>query len=250
MIDENKRTTSGLELAADLHTHTVASGHAYSTVRENALYASQKGIVMIGVTDHGPAIGGGPHPFHFANLKALPEHLYGVRLLKGAEVNLTSPEGEVDLPAEILEQLEIVIGSWHSRQKFESFGVEENTRIIINLINNPFVQVLGHPDNPLFPTDYDKIAAAAKSAGVALELNNASLNGVARGGKANRDNCRRLAEAIKRQGAKIIISSDAHIFTRVGEFDEAVVLAESVGLTEADIINASEEKVKAFLEID
>lgn len=239
-----------ITIIADLHTHTVASGHAYSTIRENALYASQKGLEMIGLTDHGPAIGGGPHPFHFANLKALPEHLYGVRLLKGAEVNLISPEGEVDLPKEILEQLEVVIGSWHSHQKFESFGVEENTRIIINLIKNPLIQILGHPDNPLFPVDYDKIAAAAKDRGVAMEINNASLNGIARGGEANKDNCRKLAEAIKRQGAKVVVSSDAHIFTRVGEVGEALVLAESVGLTADDIINTSEEKVKKFLEIE
>ena len=45
----------------DTHTHTVASGHAYSTLIENAKAASAKGLKALAVTDHGVAMPGGPH---------------------------------------------------------------------------------------------------------------------------------------------------------------------------------------------
>ena len=71
-----------MKIEADLHTHSVASGHAYSTISELALAAAERGLKMIAITDHGPAIPGGPHLYHFSNLKVLPEYLHGVRLLK------------------------------------------------------------------------------------------------------------------------------------------------------------------------
>ena len=51
----------------DLHTHTVASGHAYSTVTENASYAEQKGLELLGISDHAPKMPGGTHFFYFLN---------------------------------------------------------------------------------------------------------------------------------------------------------------------------------------
>ena len=82
---------------ADLHVHTVASGHAYSTIGEIAVEAGRKGLRLVGMTDHGPALPGGPHPYHFAALRFVPETLHGVRILRGVEANILGP-GQLDLP--------------------------------------------------------------------------------------------------------------------------------------------------------
>src|SRR5512146_3220126 len=54
-----------LKIVADMHTHTIASGHAYSTVNELAHAAAAKGLAAMAITDHGPALPGGPHLYHF-----------------------------------------------------------------------------------------------------------------------------------------------------------------------------------------
>ena len=71
-----------IRLEADLHVHTVASGHAYSTVEEITREAARRGLTLVGITDHGPGLPGGAHQYHFWNLRILPEVLNGVRILK------------------------------------------------------------------------------------------------------------------------------------------------------------------------
>ena len=86
-----------MKIVADLHIHTVSSGHAYSTVMENVRAAADKGLEMIAITDHGPAMPGGPHEYHFGNMQVLPDELFGVRILKGVEANVIDRAGNLDL---------------------------------------------------------------------------------------------------------------------------------------------------------
>ena len=72
----------------DLHTHTVASGHAYCSLREMARAASDKGLELLGITEHAPMMPGTCHEFYFNNLKVVPRELYGIQLLLGSEVNI------------------------------------------------------------------------------------------------------------------------------------------------------------------
>lgn len=65
----------------DLHTHTVASGHAYCSLREMARAASDKGLELLGITEHAPMMPGTCHEFYFNNLKVVPRELYGIQLL-------------------------------------------------------------------------------------------------------------------------------------------------------------------------
>ena len=67
-----------MQFFIDLHTHTIASDHAYSTIVECVNYAKNNGIVMFATTDHGPALEDGPHPWHFNNLKVVPRICDGV----------------------------------------------------------------------------------------------------------------------------------------------------------------------------
>lgn len=68
----------------DVHTHTVASGHAFSTLQEMAVAASEKGLKLLGITEHAPGIPGTCSPIYFRNLHVVPRRIYGVELLIGA----------------------------------------------------------------------------------------------------------------------------------------------------------------------
>lgn len=81
----------------DLHTHTVASGHAYCTLREMAKAASEKGLKVLGITEHAPKMPGTCHNYYFHNLKVVPRQMYGITLLLGAELNILDFDGNVDL---------------------------------------------------------------------------------------------------------------------------------------------------------
>lgn len=73
-----------MKLLVDTHTHTVASGHAYSTLRENALFAAKKGLEAFCCTDHGPGLAGGAPDFIISVLQGLPDVLEGVRMIRAA----------------------------------------------------------------------------------------------------------------------------------------------------------------------
>ena len=77
----------------DLHTHTVVSGHAYSTLNENIAAAREHGLTIYGVSDHTPKMPGSTHLFYFRNLHVVPEFVQGIRVLKGAELNVMDVEG-------------------------------------------------------------------------------------------------------------------------------------------------------------
>ena len=79
---------------ADVHMHSVMSGHAFGTVRELAAEAAAKGLKLIGVTEHGPGIPGTCDLIYFRNLVDAARVLYGVEMLYGSEVNVLN-SGEV-----------------------------------------------------------------------------------------------------------------------------------------------------------
>ena len=97
----------------DLHTHTIASGHAYNTLYEMAQAASEKKLTLFGCTEHGPRMGGAPHELYFINFKVIPSHLYGVRVLMGCELNILDCEGHVDLTPYYLRKMDYAIASIH-----------------------------------------------------------------------------------------------------------------------------------------
>ncbi len=98
---------------ADLHVHTLASGHAFSTPLEIASVAREKGLELVAILDHGPALPGGAHPYYFSNLIALPRRIEGVLFLRGVEANITSQKGELDLSEAILSQIDLVGVEFH-----------------------------------------------------------------------------------------------------------------------------------------
>ncbi len=93
-------------IQADMHTHTIASTHAYSTLLENITFAKNKGLKGIAVTDHTNLMPDSPHVWHLHNFKCLPREHDGVCIIRGAEMNITDFNGGLDLPPKELEMLE------------------------------------------------------------------------------------------------------------------------------------------------
>ena len=87
-----------MRFLVDLHTHTLASQHAYSTIKEYVEAADDKGIAMFATTDHGPDLEDGCHPWHFGNLRTIPHIIDKIAILHGVECNIRK-DGSVDLDA-------------------------------------------------------------------------------------------------------------------------------------------------------
>ncbi len=159
---------------SDIHTHSIASGHGTTcTISDMAKAASQKGLKLLGITDHGPATLAAGTFSYFRSLIYSPRKRFDVELLYGIELNILATDGKTDLPQELLDKLDYAIASMHY-QNFRPKTREENTAAFLNVMKNPVVKILGHIDNPQYDIDYDAVVKAAGENGVLLEINEAS----------------------------------------------------------------------------
>lgn len=234
-----------MEFIIDAHCHTLASGHAYSTVNEIAQAAATRGLALVAITDHAPNMPGSCGLFHFMNLIVLPETLHGVRLCSGAELNIMDEDGTVDLPESVLKKLDVVIASLHP-PCFEPREEKRVTAALINTMENPHVRVIGHPGDPRYPFDIDAVADAAVRTGTLLEINNSSLSAKSlRGGNAGM--IENIARACLARDWPVILGSDAHFMDDVGRVDEAAALAQRAGLPGELIVNTSLELFRQYI---
>ena len=97
-----------MKILLDVHTHTVASGHAFSTLQEMVRTAADKGLQILGITEHTGGIPGTCSPIYFRNLPVVPRLMYGVELLLGAEINIVDYEGSLDLEEEYFKFLDFI----------------------------------------------------------------------------------------------------------------------------------------------
>lgn len=229
----------------DLHTHTVASGHAYCTLREMAKAASEKGLEVLGITEHAPMMPGTCHKFYFQNIKVVPRELYGVKLLLGTEANILDAEGTLDLSNRTLSTLDIVIASLHV-PCMKPGTREENTAACINVMKNPYVNIIGHPDDGRYDLDYPALVQAAKEYGKVLELNNHSLEP-----DCNRTNAVEndtiMLTLCKQYGVPVVMGSDAHFDTLIAGFDNAVKLLKELDFPEELVLNRSVDAIRNYV---
>ena len=233
-----------MKFIADLHVHTISSGHAYSTVIEVARAAADKGTLqMIAFTDHGPNMPGGPHAYYFSNLVAIPEKLFGIRILKGIEANVMDREGTLDLDEARLAKLDLVAAGLHTF--CAPYGTpDENTTMMINAMRNPFVDIVVHPGNPEYLVNEAVIVQAAAQFDVALEVNNCSLTAARQGSEPH---CHNIIKLAKIYGTKLIVGSDSHFADTVGGFGAASEILEFHEIPEAQVLNTSLDKILAHL---
>jgi len=231
-----------MKLVADLHVHTILSGHAYSTVQETALAAKEKGLEMIAFTEHGPAMDGFALPIYFTNMSVFPHSMSGVKILRGAEVNVVDDKGRVDLEDRVLESLDFVMAGLHD-VVLPVGDVVTNTDTMVNALAHPLVDAISHPCNPYFPIDIPEVVKAAKEYGKLLEINNNSF--YIRPGSHGISV--KMAELCAQAGIPVICGSDCHISFDVGNFDNALTILKEARFPEELLLNTSCEALMAHL---
>ena len=231
-------------IVADLHCHTIASTHAYSTVTEIAEEAARLGLTAVAVTDHGPEMPDAPHLWHFLNLQVLPPRIAGVRVLRGAEINVTDFSGRLDLPEEALNQLDIRIASMHN-PAMPRGGIEEITAAWLAVAENPGVDIIGHCGTPAYPFDYERVIPAFGRAGKVVEINEGSF--LVRADSL--PNCRRIAELCARHGVRVTLDSDAHYHQRMGRVPQCRRLLEEIGFPPELVVSGSRRTFADFCRV-
>ncbi|MCC5912337.1 MAG: phosphatase [Clostridiaceae bacterium] len=234
-----------MEFILDTHCHTIASGHAYSTIQEMAEFAAKKGFKLIGITDHGPEMPGSCHLLHFKNLRVVPKEINGVEILKGVEANILDHTGKLDIPKSVLEDLDLVIVSFH-KPCIKPGSIKENTQTLIGLMEKPYVHIIGHPGNPAYPIDIEAVVEAAKETKTLIEINNSSLKpGSFR--KGSKENCYKILKACKEKGAAVVVGSDSHMSFQIGNFSSAREMIEELQVPQELIVNTSVERLKEYI---
>lgn len=233
-------------LKLDLHTHTLASGHAFGTITEMAEAAAERGIEILGITEHSRGIPGTCEDIYFSNLRVVPRELKGIRLLFGSEINIIDYEGKLSMDEKLMKQLDIRIAGIHG-QCYQFGSIEQNTEAVIGAIRNPLVDVISHPDDGFCPLDYERIVKAAEEYHTLLEFNNNSLRMTSR--KNVFENQVTLLRLCKQKNQSILISSDAHFPTDIGNTDEVEKVFAEVDFPEELILNYYPEKLISFLSI-
>jgi len=234
-----------MNFVSDLHTHTIVSGHAYSTILENAKYASDIGLKILGVTEHGPNMPGAPDPWYFGNLKVLPRELFGVKMLYGCEANIIDYEGNLDLEIERQQLLDIMIVSLHEPLMQGGGDIDSNTDALLKTMDNPYVNILGHIGNPRFPIHEELIIKKAKEKNILIEINNSSFLTSRKGSDIN---CTKIAKLCKEYNVKIIVNSDAHFCYSIGNFAAVDKMLKDIDMPCELIVNANEERLIKFLQ--
>lgn len=231
-------------LISDLHIHTVASQHAYSTISDVVSAAREKNLGIIGITDHGPAMLDGPKEYYFLNMRLIPRDWDGITVLRGVELNIIDEYGMVDLKSHFINHLDYAIASCHLGTIPFSYSKDQYTNAYLLSLDHPKVKILGHVDNPAVPFDMEAVLEKAKKKKVLIEVNNSSYRTDIRPG--SRDTGIKMLELAKKMEVPVIVNSDAHISFDVGVFDEAIEVLSKVDFPENLIVNTSTERLKEY----
>ena len=234
-----------MKIELDMHTHTLASGHAYSTIQEMARAGAEKGLKLLGITEHTSGIPGTCDPIYFRNLHVVPREMYGVDLMLGAEINILDAKGNMDADEALMKRLDIRIAGIHLLC-YEHGTKEENTFGMIQAIRHPYIQIISHPGDGTAELDFEPIVQASKECGTLLEINNSSLK-PARGKQDARVNNLEILRLCKQYEMPVILGSDAHISFDIANYQCVYELLHETEFPEALIVNQSVEMFRNYL---
>jgi putative hydrolase len=233
-----------MRIIADTHTHTIASGHAHSTLLENAAEAARLGHRFLVSSDHAPGIPGAPTKLYFRSMRnMLPESALGVYLIRGCEVNILDDAGALDLPQDILDRLDLVIASMHTLT-FKPADSETHTRAWLSIAANPQVDIIGHAGDGRYFFDHEPVIRAFAEHGKVVEINAHSF----RVREGSYENCRAIARLMKKYDVPAVVSSDAHFAHFVGKVDAALAVLRDVDFPEELVLNADTARFARWVE--
>lgn len=231
----------------DVHTHTVASGHAYSSLQEMAQAAASQGLQILGVTEHGPSIEGTCPLLYFKNMHCIPRQMYGVRLLMGCEMNILDTEGHLDIPENYMQHLDIRIAGIHI-MCWKGGTKAQNTEGMEAVIRNPYVHIISHPGDGTADLDFEPLVLASKEAHTLLEINNHSLS-PKRSKLSAKANNLEILRLCKKHDVPLILGSDAHISFQIADYSRVMPLVEEVGFPPELIMNYWPEQFLEYIQI-
>ena len=234
-----------MNIELDVHTHTIASGHAFSTLQEMVKAASEKGLKLYGITEHSSGIPGACDPIYFRNFHVVPRRMYGVDLLLGAEINILDTAGNIDMDEAMLRMLDIRIAGIHSLC-YSPGTCAENTQGMINVIANPYINIISHPGDGTAELDFEPIVRASKEHHTLLEINNSSLRPTRNKVHARKNNLE-ILRLCKQYDVPVILGSDAHISFDIAVYDYVWDLLAETEFPEKLIMNTDVERFKQYI---
>lgn len=232
-----------MQLIADLHTHSIASTHAFATITEMVKEASALGLFAIAITDHGRTMPGAPGAYYFESLHAIPSTLYGVRVLKGIEANITDYNGTLDADKRLLDSLDWVVASMHTVTLSEKPTVEKCTQAYLSLAENKNVNVIGHSGTPYYKYDYEAVIPVLAKNGVLIEINDSTF----RYKKDSMSNCCEIIKLCKKHNARVCVNSDAHYFTSLGRMNSTLKVLEELSFPPELVVNSSIKNLTEYM---
>jgi putative hydrolase len=225
-------------LLSDLHTHTTYS-HGKGSIRDNVKAARAKGIMKIGIADHGPAhLAYGIKRKMYAQMKAETEALRveypDMEILLGVEANIEGSKGVIDVTPRDFEYFDFVAAGYHYgsigggtpvglfREAGNLVGsltgkasrrlIRANTKGVVKAIENNNILFLTHPGDKA-PVDLLEVAAACARKGTLVEINT-----------KHRSLSAADLQTMMIADIRFIVGSDAHSPERVGDFISAIEL--------------------------
>ena len=264
-----------LQVGIDCHVHTLLSGHAYCTVRDNIMEAAERKLPGLGIADH---FGGNFFALdlahetdkekifatlaHFLNPLALPKVWHGVRLYSSVEIDIVDTDGNLfghDIPIEagwgyhggnlrdsVLCHADYAIASVHHLAGAKDITPVQGTAMYSNALRNPAVRILGHIGRAGIPFEVDEVLRVAKETGKIIEINEHSFDF---SGKI-KDDCRQIALRCAELGVWIAVNSDAHCSADVGIFNKAIALLEEIHFPQELIANATIQQFEQVIGLE
>lgn len=230
----------------DVHTHSIMSGHAFSTLTEMITAAQAKGLTIYGVTEHAPALPGACNPIYFRNLHVVPRQWGDMRVLLGAELNILDTKGTLDLDELYYPMLDLRIAGIHMLC-WKGGTKDENTSGMINAIRNRWTNIISHPGDGTADLHFEPIVLAAKESHTLLEINNSSLK-PARGKTAKSiPNNLELLRLSKKYQVPVILGSDAHITFDIANYEYIRPLLQETDFPDELIVNDKPDLFLSYL---
>ncbi len=219
----------------DLHVHSTASD-GKATVEEMGRAAQALGYEYLAICDHTrnvrvvPGLDADDLRRQGEEIAAANELLAPFRILRGSECDIL-PDGALDLPDDVLAELEWVQISLHAGQRAPQEAITDR---VLEAMRHPAASCLSHPKGrilnhrPENALDFERVLAAALETGVALEVNGLpdrlDLSGT------------HVREAVA-AGVKIVCSTDAHSVRGLGNMRLSVATARRGGAPRGAVLN-------------
>lgn len=233
------------KIELDVHTHTIASGHSYSSMNEMVNEAKAKGLQLLGMVEHDVGIPGTCDPIYFKNYHVIPRVFNGLKIILGIEVNILDYDGKLSISDDLYQCVDYCMAGIHF-PCYKPGSIEQNTNAVIETIKNPHISVIVHPDDGYCPLDYEKVVLAAKKYHTLLEVNNNALRSSSR--LNSRENVIEMLQLCKKHQVKIILGSDAHIHFDIMNFDHIEGILEEIDFPKELIVNYDVDEFLKYID--